>query len=166
MRDGKHETIMNCIVLGISIIFILLAPLLVAKSLKEIAEVPYLRPDSFPVFSLSMMALISAWSLFNTLVLKKRYVDEKADSDSKMSLLRLTVTLIILVLGWLSIQIIGLIAGTGLVTAALLIHFGVRDWKTILIMGGLMPLFIYLFFQVGLKIPLPEGMLFYSLFYD
>ena len=79
-----------------------------------------------------------------------------------MSMLRVLSTLVILVLGWFSIQFVGLIACTGMITATLLIHFGVRDWKTILVLGGLMALFTYLFFQVGLKIPLPEGILFYG----
>jgi len=162
MYEEKREIILHGMVIASSIALIVLAPLLVAKSFKGTAEVPYLLPQSFPIFSLAMIALISAWSLFRIFFIGKKPVEnERADPLQKKSMLRVLVTLIILVLGWFVIQVIGMIATTVLVPAALLIHFGVKDWKTILVLCGLMALFTYIFFQVGLKIPLPEGFLFY-----
>lgn len=73
---------------------------------------------------------------------------------------RVIITLIILFLGVWAINVIGFIASSALVTGLLLVYFGVKNWKTILILTAATSLFIYVFFEVFMKIPLPEGSIF------
>jgi Na+-transporting NADH:ubiquinone oxidoreductase subunit NqrB len=63
-------------------------------------------------------------------------------------------------LGAYAVNILGFIATSVVMTGLLLIYFGIRDWKTILSLSIGMPLFIYIFFEVFMKIPLPEGIIF------
>lgn len=116
-------------------------------------------PHALPVIALSLIALLSAGWLIRACILKNHSMNEPTLLFNR-SKFRVIITLIILFLGGWAINVIGFIGSSALVTGLLLVYFGVKNWKTILILTTGTSLFIYVFFEVVMKIPLPEGILF------
>lgn len=137
---------------------LLMTPQQVGERLIGRRTIPF-PPHMLPVIALSLIALLSAGWLVCSCILKKKGMNESTFLIDK-SKGRVIITLIILFLGVWTINVIGFIASSALVTGLLLVYFGVKNWKTILILTAATSLFIYVFFEVFMKIPLPEGSIF------
>lgn len=158
MGKKTNDIIISSIILVISTILLLSTPGQIEEPLMEILMpvLPYL----LPVFALSMIILLSAGLLLVQIFNLKRISINETPSLFDKSKLRLIPTLIILFSGVYAVNIVGFITTSGLITGLLLVLFGARNWKAILILTIATPLFIYVFFEEFMKIPLPEGIIF------
>jgi hypothetical protein len=158
MRQRSADIIVSSIVLVLNITLLLLTPGAVEEQGLSSGELSF-PPWAFPATVLSILTLLSLWWLVNAFISNKNSMNESVIFFDK-SALRVITTLILMFLGAYAVNILGFIATSVVMTGLLLIYFGIRDWKTILSLSIGMPLFIYIFFEVFMKIPLPEGIIF------
>lgn len=158
MRRRMSEIIIAIIILVLSISLLLLTPQQVLTRKIAIRSVP-LKTWVMPFIGLSMVAILSIVLIATTYLSRKTHMDRLTTSLNE-SPLRVIITYIILALGVWSINVLGFISTSVIMTGVLLTYFGVRNYFVILILGVMIPVFIYLFFTVGMKIPLPRGALF------
>ena len=158
MRQRSADIIVSAIILVLNITLLLLTPGAIEEQGLSSGELSF-PPWAFPAIVLSILTLISLWWIVNAFISNKKTMNESVIFFDK-SALRVITTLIIMFLGVYAVNILGFIATSVLMTGLLLIYFGIRNWKTILSLSIGMPLFIYIFFEVFMKIPLPEGIIF------
>ena len=158
MKRGVIEILASSITLGISATLLLLTPQHVGEKMLRSTSTSFL-PYILPIVSLSILTLLSAGWLIQTCISKEDRMNKTILLFEK-SKIRVIVTLIILFFGCYLVNIVGFIASSVIMIGLLLVYFGLRNWILILGLSLATSVFIYVFFELLLKVPLPEGIIF------
>ena len=152
------EAILACLVFLASISILLLTPNLVMKYQMGGRVLPF-SSRTFP--SICLIAIILLTMVWIVLLVRKGIweIDSSIARFDKTQI-RVLITLGILIAGKYAVDLIGFVATNALLTGSLLFFFGIRRIKVLLFLSLTTSLFIYLFFEVLMKIPLPKGLIF------
>lgn len=74
---------------------------------------------------------------------------------------RVLISIALFVLYIAITPLLGYLVASALIMAAYLLHFGLRRWKTVVLLSVLLPVVLYLFFAKVMLVVLPKGSLFY-----
>ena len=109
-------------------------------------------------------ALVAAGLILAGLgLLAKAYFIETAHPAldvSSAGLLRVLTALLLLIAYTVLFPLLGFVAASGLCLAVLIIFFGSRSWRKILMSAVLVPIVLWIFFEKLFRIPLPHGLFF------
>jgi putative tricarboxylic transport membrane protein len=79
---------------------------------------------------------------------------------SRAGLLRVLTSLLLLIAYTVLFPLLGFVTASGLCLGVLIIFFGSRSWRKILMSAVLVPIVLWIFFEKLFLIPLPHGILF------
>lgn len=158
MNRRTIELIASGITLVISSTLLLITPRHVGENMLRATSTSSL-PYVLPIFSLSVLVVLSLCWLVQTCLSRNIRMNDKVVLFESFKI-RAIITLAILFFGFSLITFFGFITSGIILVALLLVHFGVRNLLAILILCGLTATFIYVFFEVLMKIPLPKGSVF------
>jgi len=133
---------------------------------QEVVVSPHDRftgPATFPkgitllILGLSVVYLIGALREYLSL---PKGDQAESQSEDKPQYSRLFIFLFILILYVTGMERIGFYVSTALFLAVLMVWFDRKNFIGIVLMATAIPLFIYLVFEVGLRVMMPRGLLF------
>jgi hypothetical protein len=152
------EIVMSSLIMILTAGMIWLTPHLIMELHLGQTNIPF-KATTFPYYLLFGILVLSGIWLVRILLGKSPDVVEAPFVFDK-SKLRIVITFFIIFLGTCAISLIGFNVVIALMTGSLMLYFGVRNWRTTLIVSVMNSVFVYCFFEVILLIPLPKGLLF------
>ena len=117
-------------------------------------------PSTFPYISLSLVALFSVLTVFQTIFRKQGSGSEELVTPPKI---RVLIPIAIFYGYVFIIEFIGMFVATFIAVALIALALGNRNWLTILFLSLTTSLCIWLFFSLLLQVYLPEGVLYEKL---
>ena len=119
-----------------------------------------LSSSFFPKFSVIVIAGLSVILFFKALFSKNSEGEEVIFRMAKESAIRAVTIFSFMVSYMFLLHLIGFLISTPLFLAILLYYSGQRSWCVILPLIILVPAVLYAFFTFGMKLVLPQGILF------
>ncbi|MBW2038081.1 MAG: tripartite tricarboxylate transporter TctB family protein [Deltaproteobacteria bacterium] len=111
-----------------------------------------LNPAFMPELTAFVLAFLSL-----LLIVKKR---EALQERVRLFPLRVIITILLFIAYMVLTPLIGYLPATFLILPIYLLSFGMRRWKTVVVLSIIFPFILYLFFAKVMLVMLPRGVLF------
>lgn len=115
------------------------------------------RPDLLPRITIVLFAAISAILILGAVRGKYSRVLEKTSRSSFLMVGAIFIGTYAYI--W-ALKLVGFLPASPIYMAALIVLLGMRNWRYVVPLSLLFPIFLHYFFWVGLEVILPEGSLF------
>lgn len=114
----------------------------------------------FPRMASGFLFLCALGLLIGTISRQKKGMAPEVPAVQTETMISPFVTLLLVVLYAIGFKYIGFYVTTLIITVVLMRYMGIRSWKTIVLVTGILLTFLYVLFTMQLNVPMPDGLLF------